>query len=133
MPPLLLVAAAALLDSQNRVLLAQRPRGKSMAGLWEFPGGKLHENETPEHALSRELHEELGLIINPQNFTPLTFTSHAYPDFHLLMPLFACRTWQGTPEPRENQRLLWATKDDLTTLPMPPADIPLIPAVRNLL
>jgi 8-oxo-dGTP diphosphatase len=126
-----LVAAVALIDADGRVLLAQRPPGKSMAGLWEFPGGKVEPGETPETALIRELQEELGIDTHAACLAPLTFASHAYPDFHLLMPLFACRRWQGIPQPREGQRLAWVRSDGLAKYPMPPADLPLIPMLRD--
>ena len=125
-----LVAAVALIDRDGRVLMAQRPEGKSMAGLWEFPGGKVEPGETPEAALIRELHEELGINTWSSCLAPLTFASHSYDDFHLLMPLFACRRWEGIPVPRESQRLHWAKVDQLQDMPMPAADIPLIPALR---
>ena len=128
---LVLVAAVALIDADGRVLLAQRPPGKSMAGLWEFPGGKVEPGETPEAALIRELHEELGIETWASCLAPLTFASHAYPDFHLLMPLFACRRWQGTATPREGQALKWVRPGDLRCYPMPPADLPLIPILRD--
>ena len=128
---LVLVAAVALIDADGRVLLAQRPAGKSMAGLWEFPGGKVEAGETPETALMRELHEELGIETWTSCLAPLTFASHAYPDFHLLMPLFACRRWSGVPQPREGQALAWVRARDLADYPMPPADIPLIPILRD--
>ncbi len=127
----LLVSAVALIDADGRVLLAQRPAGKSMAGLWEFPGGKVEAGETPEAALIRELHEELGIDTWTSCLAPLTFASHAYPDFHLLMPLFACRRWQGIATPREGQVLKWVRARDLADYPMPPADIPLIPILRD--
>jgi len=127
----LLVSAAALIDRDGRVLLAQRPAGKSMAGLWEFPGGKVEPNETPEAALIRELHEELGIDTWASCLAPLTFASHSYDDFHLLMPLFACRKWQGIPHAREGQVLKWVRPADLRDYPMPPADIPLIPILRD--
>jgi 8-oxo-dGTP diphosphatase len=127
----LLVSAVALIDADGRVLLAQRPPGKSMAGLWEFPGGKVEPGETPEAALIRELHEELGIETHTSCLAPLTFASHAYPDFHLLMPLFACRRWQGTPQPREGQTLAWVRPQALRDYPMPPADLPLIPILRD--
>jgi len=126
-----LVSAVALIDPDGRVLLAQRPDGKSMAGLWEFPGGKVEPGETPEAALIRELSEELGISTWASCLAPLTFASHAYPDFHLLMPLFACRRWQGTPTPREAQRLAWVRVGDMSRYPMPPADLPLIPILRD--
>ena len=128
---ILLVAAVALIDKDGRVLLAQRPEGKSLAGLWEFPGGKVEPGESPETALIRELHEELGIETWSSCLAPLTFASHAYPDFHLLMPLFACRRWQGIPHPREGQKLSWARANELGNYPMPPADIPLIPVLRD--
>ena len=124
---LLLVAAVALIDKDGRVLLAQRPEGKSMAGLWEFPGGKVEDGETPESALIRELHEELGIETWSSCLAPLTFASHSYESFHLVMPLFACRKWQGYPQPREGQSLAWVRANKLRDYPMPPADIPLIP------
>ena len=122
-----LVSAGALIDRDGRVLLAQRPDGKSMAGLWEFPGGKVEVGETPEAALIRELEEELGINTWRSCLAPLTFASHAYEDFHLLMPLFACRKWEGLPQPRENQTLRWVHKQDLRSYDMPAADVPLIP------
>ena len=128
---LVLVAAVALIDPDGRVLLAQRPEGKSMAGLWEFPGGKVEPHETPEAALIRELHEELGIETWSSCLAPLTFASHAYETFHLLMPLFACRRWQGTVTPREGQTLKWVRPAALRDYPMPPADIPLIPILRD--
>ena len=129
--PLLLVAAVALIDADGRILLAQRPAGKSMAGLWEFPGGKLEAGETPEAALIRELREELGVDTQASCLAPLTFASHDYERFHLLMPLFICRRWQGTPQPREGQTLAWVRAQDLRTYPMPPADLPLVPILRD--
>ena len=126
-----LVSAVALIDADGRVLLAQRPAGKSMAGLWEFPGGKVEPGETPEAALIRELHEELGIETWASCLAPLTFASHAYADFHLLMPLFACRRWQGTLQPREGQALKWVRVGDLRAYPMPPADLPLFPILRD--
>lgn len=128
---LVLVAAVALIDADGRVLLAQRPPGKTMAGLWEFPGGKVEPGETPEAALIRELHEEIGIDTWASCLAPLTFASHAYETFHLLMPLFACRRWQGTPMPREGQALKWVRPAALRDYPMPPADIPLIPILRD--
>jgi len=127
----LLVSAVALIDADGRVLLAQRPAGKSMAGLWEFPGGKVEQGETPESALIRELQEELGIDTWASCLAPLTFASHSYDDFHLLMPLFACRKWKGTPTPREGQALKWVRANKLRDYPMPPADIPLIPILRD--
>lgn len=128
-----LVSAVALIDPDGRILLAQRPEGKSMAGLWEFPGGKIEPGETPEAALVRELHEELGIETWNSCLAPLSFASHSYDDFHLLMPLFACRKWNGTPMPREGQVLKWARVEQLRDFPMPPADLPLIPILRDLL
>ena len=128
---IVLVSAVALIDPDGRVLLAQRPEGKSMAGLWEFPGGKVEEGESPEDALVRELQEELGIETWNSCLAPLTFASHAYDSFHLLMPLFACRKWEGVPVPREGQQLAWAHARDLRNYPMPPADIPLIPVLRD--
>ncbi|MEX0370956.1 MAG: (deoxy)nucleoside triphosphate pyrophosphohydrolase [Tateyamaria sp.] len=126
-----LVSAVALIDVDGRVLLAQRPEGKSMAGLWEFPGGKIEQFETPEAALIRELHEELGIGTWASCLAPLTFASHSYEDFHLLMPLFACRKWEGIPQAKEGQTLKWVRPQDLRDYPMPPADIPLIPILRD--
>ena len=126
-----LVSAVSLIDPDGRVLLAQRPEGKSMAGLWEFPGGKVEAGETPEEALIRELHEELGIDTWSSCLAPLTFASHAYEDFHLLMPLFACRRWNGTLQSKEGQALKWVKAQDLKNFPMPPADIPLIPILRD--
>ena len=127
----MLVSAVALIDPEGRILLAQRPPGKSLAGLWEFPGGKVEPGETPEQALIRELQEELGIDTQVSCLAPLTFASHSYPDFHLLMPLFACRRWQGIPSPREGQTLAWVRPDRLRDYPMPPADLPLIPILRD--
>lgn len=131
MTRIVLVSAAALIDADGRVLLAQRPPGKSLAGLWEFPGGKVEAGESPESALIRELHEELGIETWHSCLAPLTFASHAYPDFHLLMPLFACRRWEGILSAREGQTLAWVRAKDLSRYPMPPADIPLIPVLRD--
>lgn len=127
----LLVSAVALIDADGRVLLAQRPEGKSLAGLWEFPGGKVEPGETPEAALIRELYEELGINTWKSCLAPLTFASHSYDDFHLLMPLFACRRWEGVAQPREGQQLAWVRPDRLRDYPMPPADLPLIPILRD--
>ncbi len=130
---LLIVVACALIDADNRVLVAQRPEGKAMAGLWEFPGGKLEPNERPEPALIRELHEELGITVKEACLAPLTFASFAYPDFHLLMPLYICRRWEGMPSSREGQALKWVRPGKLRDLAMPPADEPLIPHLIDLL
>ena len=129
----LLVSAVALIDVDGRILLAQRPEGKSMAGLWEFPGGKVEPGETPEAALIRELEEELGIGTWESCLAPLTFASHTYDGFHLLMPLFVCRKWTGIPHSRENQTLKWVRAQELKDYPMPPADVPLIPILRDLL
>ncbi|SIS88242.1 8-oxo-dGTP diphosphatase MutT [Paracoccus saliphilus] len=126
----ILVAAVALIDTDGRVLLAQRPEGKSMAGLWEFPGGKVEPGETPEVALIRELQEELGIDTWQSCLAPLTFASHCYEDFHLLMPLYACRKWNGVVQPQEGQKLKWVHARDLRNYPMPPADIPLLPILQ---
>jgi len=128
---IILVSAVALIDGEGRILLAQRPEGKSMAGLWEFPGGKVEQGETPEAALVRELHEELGIETWDSCLAPLTFASHSYPDFHLLMPLFACRKWEGIAQAKEGQTLAWVRSRDLRDYPMPPADLPLIPILRD--
>ena len=128
---LLLVAAVALVDTDGRVLLAQRPPGRSLAGLWEFPGGKVEQGESPEVALIRELHEELGIDTWKSCLAPLTFASHAYEKFHLLMPLFVCRRWQGIPEPREGQTLAWVRPAAMREYPMPSADLPLVPILRD--
>lgn len=128
---LVLVSAVALIDVDGRVLLAQRPAGKSMAGLWEFPGGKVEPGETPEAALIRELHEELGISTWKSCLAPLTFASHSYPDFHLLMPLFACRRWDGVVQGREGQEITWVRPENLRNYPMPPADLPLISTLRD--
>ena len=126
-----LVSAVALIDRDGRVLLAQRPKGKPMEGLWEFPGGKVERNETPEIALLREMEEELGINTWESCLAPLTFASHTYETFHLVMPLFVCRKWKGTPEPRENQALKWVAKQDLRSYAMPAADIPLVPILYD--
>ena len=128
---MVLVTAVALVDADGRILLAQRPEGKSLAGLWEFPGGKVEPGETPEAALIRELHEELGIDTHASCLAPLTFASHTYEDFHLLMPLFICRRWKGIPQPREGQRLAWVRAKDLRSYEMPPADVPLIPIIQS--
>jgi 8-oxo-dGTP diphosphatase len=130
--PLVLVVALALIDADGRVLVAQRPAGKPMAGLWEFPGGKLRDGEAPEQALVRECREELDLDLTASCLAPIAFASHAYENFHLLMPLFACRVWRGTPTPREGQTLKWIRPTAMATLPMPPADKPLIALLRDL-
>lgn len=131
--PILLVAAAALVDVDNRVLIAQRPPGRAMAGLWEFPGGKVAPGETPEAALVRELAEELSIEVCDTCLAPFTFASHAYADFHLLMPLYLCRNWQGEVVPREGQAIKWVRASRLADWPMPPADLPLVPFLRDLL
>ena len=131
--PIVLVAAAGLIDTDGRVLLTRRPEGKPMAGLWEFPGGKVEPGETPEAALIRELHEELGIDVAANCLAAFTFASHAYDTFHLLMPLFLCRRWSGTPTAREGQTLAWVRPDKLVDYPMPPADKPLIPLLRDFL
>jgi len=130
---LLLVVAVALIDTDGRILLSQRPEGKQLAGLWEFPGGKVEPNERPEAALIRELSEELGIKVEEPCLAPLTFASHAYEDFHLLMPLYICRRWSGLATGREGQALKWVKPLDLRSYPMPPADEPLIPALIDLL
>ncbi len=130
---ILLVSAVALVDVDGRVLLAQRPEGKHLAGLWEFPGGKVHAGETPEEALIRELKEELDIDTDVRCLAPLTFASHSYPDFHLLMPLYVCRVWQGIVRPCEGQKLAWARVAELANYPMPPADLPLVAMLRDLL
>ena len=133
MPRLLLVVACALVDADNRILIAQRPEGKQLAGLWEFPGGKVDQGEAPEEALIRELREELGVETKTACLAPLTFASHAYPDFHLLMPLYVCRRWSGVPQSREGQALKWVRAKALRDFPMPPADEPLIAPLIELL
>ena len=130
---LVLVAAVALTDPEGRVLIAQRPPDKPMAGLWEFPGGKVEASERPEDALIRELREELGITVKEACLAPFTFASHSYPDFHLLMPLYICRRWEGAPRPLEHSALKWVRPRDLAAYAMPPADLPLIPMLRDLL
>jgi 8-oxo-dGTP diphosphatase len=136
-PCLLLVAACALIDADRKVLIAQRPEGKTMAGLWEFPGGKVEEGERPEQTVIREMQEELGITIEEACLAPFVFASHSYPDFHLLMPLYLCRRWEGIAQPREGQKVAWVRPKDLALerarYPMPPADAPLIPMLRDLL
>jgi len=130
---LVLVAACALVDADGRVLIAQRPAGKAMAGLWEFPGGKIEPGEPPEQSLVRELREELGIVVNVDCLAPLTFASHAYPDFHLLMPLYVCRRWEGTVRALEGQKITWVRPNRLREYPMPPAYEPLISHLMQLL
>ena len=130
---IVLVAACALVDADGRVLLAQRPEGKSMAGLWEFPGGKIEHGERPEETLIRELKEELGITVREDCLAPLTFASHSYPDFHLLMPLYVCRRWEGIITPTEGQRITWVKPNRLRDYEMPPADIPLVSHLMTLL
>ena len=135
--PLVLVSACVLIDADARVLIAQRPAGKSMAGLWEFPGGKIEAGERPEETVIREMREELGVVIKEACLAPFIFASHSYAEFHLLMPLFLCRRWEGIPQPREGQAIAWVRPKDLALhperYPMPPADLPLIPMLRDLL
>ena len=130
---MLMVVAAALEDGEGRILVQQRPVGTQMAGLWEFPGGKIGPGETPEAALVRELKEELGIDTRESCLAPIAFASHGYEDFHLLMPLFACRNWRGIPQPLEGQALKWARVNELKNYPMPPADVPLVAQLRDLL
>jgi 8-oxo-dGTP diphosphatase len=130
---LLIVVACALVDADGRVLLAQRPEGKSMAGLWEFPGGKLEVGERPEVALIRELSEELGILVKTECLAPLTFASHAYEAFHLIMPLYICRRWDGQVQPREGQALKWLRPRQMRDYPMPPADLPLIAHLEDMI
>jgi 8-oxo-dGTP diphosphatase len=130
---IVLVAACALIDADNRVLIARRPQGKPMAGLWEFPGGKIEDGERPEDTLIRELAEELAITVREACLAPLTFASHSYQDFHLLMPLYICRKWEGTVQAREGQELAWVRANKLRDYPMPAADIPLIPHLHALL
>jgi 8-oxo-dGTP diphosphatase len=130
---LLLVVAVALVDADHRVLISQRPPGKALGGLWEFPGGKMEAGERPEDALIRELDEELGIAVSEPCLAPLTFASHGHPDMHLLMPLYICRRWDGIPQPREGQALRWVRPGALRNWPMPPADLPLLPPLIDLL
>ena len=130
---IVLVAACALIDPDGRVLIAQRPATKAMGGLWEFPGGKIEPGETPEGTLIRELAEELGIAVKADCLAPFTFASHAYAEFHLLMPLYVCRRWEGIPQALEHQALKWVRPKDMTAYPMPPADLPLIPMLRDLI
>jgi len=129
--PILLVAAVALVDIDGRVLISRRPEGKHLEGLWEFPGGKIHDGETPEMALIREMREELAIDTAESCLAPLTFASHSYPDFHLLMPLYVCRRWKGTVTPLEGQELKWVRPNALRDYPMPPADVPLVAILRD--
>lgn len=129
--PIILVAAVCLTNAENEILLAQRPEGKSMAGLWEFPGGKVKKGESPEFALTRELHEELNIETRECCFAPIAFASHRYDDFHLLMPVYVCRMWDGNPQPMEGQELAWVNPLDLPSYDMPPADIPLIYQIQD--
>ncbi len=132
-PPLKLVAAVALVDAEGRVLLARRPADKELAGLWEFPGGKLHDGETPEAALIRELHEEIGIDVAESCLAPFTFASHDYARFHLLMPLYVCRKWEGMVHPKEGQELAWVRPGEMKDYAMPPADEPLVAMLRDFL
>ncbi len=132
-PRLVLVAACALIDADGRVLLAQRPQGKTMAGMWEFPGGKIEQGERPEETLIRELKEELGIDVKEACLAPFAFASHSYDDFHLLMPLYLCRRWDGVATAREGQTLNWVRPRDMGKYPMPPADVPLVSQLRDLL
>lgn len=129
---ILLVVAAALMNEDGWILLAERPAGKSLAGFWEYPGGKVKEGETPERALVRELKEELGIEVEEKDLKPLAFASHDYPDFHLLMPLFVCRKWKGAPHPHEGQKLAWVKKEEMKNYPMPPADVMLAAALKKM-
>jgi 8-oxo-dGTP diphosphatase len=131
--PLVLVVAAALIDADGRVLLAERPAGKSMAGLWEFPGGKVEPGEKPETSLIRELREELGITVKEECLAPFAFASHAYEKFHLLMPLYLCRRWEGIVQPQEAQRIVWVRPRDMANYPVPPADVPLVAQLRDFL
>src|SRR5258707_15864008 len=130
---LVLVAACALIDPDGRVLIAERPPGKAMAGLWEFPGGKVESGERPEETVIRELAEELGIEVKEPCLAPFAFASHSYPDFHLLMPLYVCRRWEGTPQAREHAAIKWVRPKDMGEYPMPAADLPLVPMLRDLL
>lgn len=130
-PRVLLVSAVVLINEQTEILLAQRPEGKALAGLWEFPGGKVHADEIPEQALVRELAEELGITVQTPDLSPLTFASHTYESFHLLMPLFSCRRWQGEVQGLEGQEVAWVALGKLDSYPMPPADIPLVPLLQQ--
>jgi 8-oxo-dGTP diphosphatase len=132
-PRLVLVVACALIDPDGRVLIGQRAPGKNMGGLWEFPGGKVEVGEAPEDSLIRELREELGIAVKAACLAPFTFASHIYPEFHLLMPLYVCRRWEGTPQPLEHTTLKWVRPRDMGSYPMPPADLPLVPMLRDLL
>ena len=131
--PLVLVVAAALIDSDGRVLLAERPAGKSMAGLWEFPGGKVEAGERPEASLIRELREELGITVKEECLAPFAFASHAYEKFHLLMPLYLCRRWEGIVQPQEGQRIVWVRPKEMANYPVPAADVPLVAQLRDFL
>lgn len=131
--PLVLVVAAALIDADGRVLLAERPAGKSMAGLWEFPGGKVEAGERPEASLIRELREELGITVKEECLAPFAFASHGYEKFHLLMPLYLCRRWEGIVQPQEGQRVVWVRPREMANYPVPPADVPLIAQLRDFL
>jgi len=131
--PVVLVAAVALIDADGRVLIAKRPEGKTLAGLWEFPGGKVAAGETPEAALIRELKEELGIDVTESCLAPFSFASHGYETFHLLMPLYVCRKWSGAPQPLEHPELKWVRPAKLADYPMPPADKPLIAMLRDFL
>lgn len=131
--PLVLVVAAALVDADGRVLLAERPAGKSMAGLWEFPGGKVEAGERPETSLIRELKEELGITVKEECLAPFAFASHGYEKFHLLMPLYICRRWEGIVQPQEGQRVVWVWPREMANYPVPPADVPLIAQLRDFL
>ena len=131
--PLVIVVAAALINQDRKVLFAERPEGKIMSGLWEFPGGKVELGETPEQALVREMFEELNIVIDPKDLEPLTFASHEYDTFHMLMPLYVCKAWKGELLGREGQRFEWAAMNELKNYPMPPADLPLIERIVDFL